>query len=218
MRFKTRQVYSSGSLGGPRITLANRALFNLRSMGLRPIPHSVMTRRYLITGLPRCRSAWLAAFLTAHGSPCAHEAAISLGRSATLQDVFDAGFEGLCDPGAPLRYRATLEDAMRGCPTVLIRRDARMARASFECWLGQPLPDAGWAMVESSLAWFEETFSPKVFDFHQLDDERMMEELVWHVLRAPLDHRLFRLFDTLKIEQHKNKAHAMIRNLEMEPA
>lgn len=165
--------------------------------------------RFLITSLPRGRTAWLAALLTAHGAPCLHEAAIAYGRPMPLDDIFADGYLGIVDPGAAVIYRDTLEAAFADCPTVLIRRDPGEAKAAFETWLGRPV--AGWHKAEEGIAWFEDHFKPLVVDFEDLEYPAAAEKIIEHVTSRPFDERVWRLFDTLKIEQHRTKAEARMR-------
>lgn len=51
---------------------------------------------YLITGLPRSRTAWLSAYLSAAGSKCMHEPFAYINRQRSFEDI-TAGCEGISD-------------------------------------------------------------------------------------------------------------------------
>lgn len=145
--------------------------------------------------------------LTAHGAPCLHEGAIAYGHQPTFTEIFNDDYMGICDPGAiPVYGREAIRSQFVGQPTALIVRDSKESKHAFEKWLGNPLPETGWIRLQNDLAWFEQTMDPMVISFRQLDDPVFVGLLIKHLTGFELNHAIFNVFDTLRIEQHREKA------------
>lgn len=167
--------------------------------------------RFLVTGLPRSRTAWLAAVLTAHGFPTLHDPVIVYGRYPTLEEMTDDGWQGLSDPSAPMVLGARLYEHFRGKPVVVVRRDPEDSRKALERYTGTQIPD--YAPAVSALAEVEARMSHKVVEFGDLDQMSVVASAVLHLTGRHIDDLVLRLFDTLKIEQHIGKAHDRIGHL-----
>lgn len=166
----------------------------------------------MVTGLPRSRTAWLAALLTAHGAPCCHEAAIGYRRQVALAEIFADGYRGISDPGAAIIYgREALLGAFTDCPVLVVKRDTLDAQLALEKALGRPVEN--FQRVVDSIAWVEEKLNPLVVDFRRLDDPIAVDQIVQHLTGIPLDEKIFRLFDTLRVEQHIPKAFEAMKGI-----
>lgn len=140
-----------------------------------------------------------------------HEAAIAYRRKVTLAEIFADGYLGVVDPGAAIIYRDELHAAFDGCPTVLIRRNENASHLAFTTWLKFETPN--WDQLVAGLEWFQREFNPLVVDFDHLDDANVVNAIVRHVLGRDMDERVFRLFDTLDVQQHRAKAEARLKEV-----
>lgn len=151
--------------------------------------------RFLVTGLPRMRSAWLAALFASNQVRCIHEIGL-VGLDAFRRMT---GTVGVFDPAAPLMYPDEDFDLR-----IVVRRDAEVARRSLQLWFGCELPH--WHEIESALKRFEDRYHPEVIAFESLDDFDALSALHRRCTGAALSVERFELFDKLKIEQHRDKA------------
>ncbi len=167
-----------------------------------------MGARFLVTGLPRSRTAWMAALLTAHGFPCLHEPEITLGPITEIRRIFDLGWRGISDPACYLKWPDQIERDFIGRPCLVVERNPDEAKASFECYVGEPVKN--WGAFTGSLAIFRGKFDPLVIDFRDMDNADTMDMAVKHLTGSPLNRRTFSLFRDLRIEQHLDKAKAAL--------
>jgi hypothetical protein len=150
---------------------------------------------YLITGLPRIRSAWLSALLSHDDFYCYHEA------PTTAMPPINPGFPfGLCDPGAACLYPRTALNLFGAHKVVIIDRSARDSRRALEKFAGAPATN--WQALEER----DEFFCSRVEDayfvsFKDLSKFSVVDALHRHVIGRPLNRQRFDLFDGLRIEQ-----------------
>lgn len=174
-----------------------------------------MSTRFLITSLPRSRTAWMAAFLTAHGAPCLHEPEITIPNLSDLRRVFDLGWNGISDPSAYAKWPQQIDKEFAGKPTLVIRRNSEEAKAAFEEFIG--VPAAQWSILEESLEKFVANFKPMEIRFDAMDDPDVMDLVVKHLTGSPMNRRTFSLFRDLKIQQHIEKARAAHERIHHHP-
>ena len=105
-----------------------------------------MPRRanYFVTGLPRSRTAWFAAYLTAQGGDCIHEGLTFFSHKADF-DLLMSKRRGLSDPGLMFTdFQERFSGA--GSRTVIIHREINEVRKSLKRllvnWNDQFLLDA----------------------------------------------------------------------------
>lgn len=144
--------------------------------------------RYLITGLPRMRSAWLAALFE-----CAHDAAVS--------GIPDGG---LCDPCAACLYPRKALEYFTGSPIVIVRRDEAESRESFERWVGAGVTQ--WVAMTENLKWFAQHSKHIEVPYADLNDYGKVAAMYHYCTGNDLQKKRFEFFDVLRIEQHKQKA------------
>lgn len=173
-----------------------------------------MNSRFLVTGLPRCRSAWIAALLTAHGAPCLHEPAVAYGRRVSLKEIFDDGYRGIVYPCAALEYRAELAPAFTGRPVVIVDRDEHESRAELERWSDMHFDDAKWAAAVEANNSIAHAFDVRRVRYADLDKFEIVDRMVRYLTGDSLDPRVFKLFDSLDVQQHKGKALQRLSTME----
>lgn len=158
-----------------------------------------MALRYLLTGLPRIRSAWFAALLSTDEVPCYHGIEDPTGISGPF---------GLSDPGACLLYPDWSKWASAQIPVVIIVRGQSSARPSLERWTGLPIPQVGWdALVTQYDAFIDDPpYRTEYFPYECLDDYAVVSQIHQHLTGRPLSRARFDIFNGLKIEQHLDKA------------
>lgn len=163
--------------------------------------------KYLITGLPRIRSAWFAALLSNDEFPCYHDI-LSMG---TL--IKDKAF-GLSDPSAACAYPNTALNCIdKNCKVVFISRTHTESKDS----LSKKYPEADWNGIVSRYVFFCDKLSKKhpienllMIDFDALNSYETVNKISLFCTGKKLSRKRYRLFDALRIEQHVDKARARI--------
>lgn len=158
-----------------------------------------MALQYLLTGLPRIRSAWFAALLSTDSVPCYH----SPEDPETLTGEF-----GISDPGAACLYPDWASWASDSAPIVIVTRDPADSRKSLERWSGLALPQVGWeAIIESYDAFLDDSSPMTLYvPYGCLDDYAAVAMIHKHLTGRTLSRTRFDIFNGLKIEQHLDKA------------
>jgi hypothetical protein len=177
-----------------------------------------MSEPFLLTGLPRIRSAWFTALFNAIQVPCIHEWGYSFNyvKSAFHRWVNLHGYRGVCDPSIAVANEQTENiELFAGRPVVIIDRAPVDAQIAFEDWIGQPAPNYG-ALIRNLWA-FEHAAKEAKCDimkvsYHTLDSYDVVADVVKHCCRQPLPHRIWRQFHVLHVEQHLTKV-ALARQL-----
>lgn len=168
--------------------------------------------RFCITGLPRSRTAWLAALMCAHGVETLHEYPPFFETLEELRAWLYAGTaaepHGYVD-GFSLIYHAPLVKLhFADSPIVIIVRKPADVRRSWEAWDG-PIDDEVFAAVMRRAIRFatENAGTPNVIvvPYEQLEQYQAVNRLVQHCTDRPLKYRTWQLFHRLKIELHKDK-------------
>lgn len=168
---------------------------DIRTPGLGKVPAG----SYLITGLPRIRSAWLAAVLCRDDFPVVHEAPPKQ-HPIKLSKPF-----GLIDPGAACLYPNLALKAFAQSTIVIIARPAVACRRSLERLLGGPA--GNWTALENRYSFFLESVpNAHQYPFNALDDYRVVNEISHICTGYQLSRDRFNLFQTLRVEQDFVKA------------
>ena len=162
-----------------------------------------MRHRYLITGLPRMRSAWLAAILSTV-SETSHETRPLFSTREDLQDWLLAESDtaaGIVSPAGLGEF----EDGRQlfdGYPVVFIRRQAHEARTSFNAYLGEEYPVKDWlAVVDNAKKW--KARANLVIDYEDLEYKDYLDKITDTCKIPRVSEHNWRLFNYLNIQQHK---------------
>lgn len=165
-------------------------------------------KRFLVTGLPRMRSAWLAALFSSDQVQCFHDAIHHGGVDRMLADISasKAQIVGLLDPSAASVYPRDALAIFGNDPIVVVFRDERECRTGLEKWMGQYLTH--WDELVKHCQWFLKAVDRKFYaiEYATLDDYEAVAEMYRICTGLTLDRHRFDLFNTLKIEQHYGKA------------
>lgn len=171
--------------------------------------------KFLITGLPRIRSAWLAALFSTDNVRCFHDP-VHHGGPDRMMDAFLAcqlAHVGICDPAAACAYPELALRVFHNHPIILIRRDEDDCRAGLENWIGAKLTH--WDEILKNYRWFlnHPTRHFMWIRYEDLDNFEVVSQLFLLCTGQKLDIDRFALFNTLKIEQHYEKAAIAARSL-----
>jgi hypothetical protein len=174
--------------------------------------------RFCITGMPRSRTAWLAALMYAHGTETLHEYPPFFHSLEELGAWLCAGTaespHGYADGFSIIYHAPLLKRHFDGCPIVVIQRHPLEVRRSWEAWDG-PISDDLFANVMRKVIGFcrETAQSPNVLmvAYTQLETYEVVNRLVIHCTGRPLKAWTWQLFHRLKIELHKAKCRAPVR-------
>lgn len=168
---------------------------DIRTPGLGKVPAG----SYLITGLPRIRSAWLAAVLCRDDFPVVHEAPPKHYPLKMKQSF------GLIDPGAACLYPNLALKAFNRSTIIVIDRSAVSSRRSLERLLGGPA--GNWQAIEERYRYFcASVQTAKVYSFKALDEYSVVNEISVVCTGFDLSRDRFDLFQTLRVEQDFVKA------------
>lgn len=150
---------------------------------------------YLITGLPRIRSAWLSALLTRDDLVCYHEAPTMAMSAINGQVPF-----GLSDPGAACLYPNTALEKFGKSKVVIVERVASQSRRALEKFAG--VPATNWDALEERYHLFRRMFpNAWIIKFIHLGEYSAVDDLYRFLTGRELSHERFALFDGLRIEQ-----------------
>jgi hypothetical protein len=168
--------------------------------------------RFCVTGLPRSRTAWLAALMCAHGIETLHEYPPFFASLDELGAWLHAGTaeepHGYVDGFAIIHHAPLLKRHFAGCPIVIIQRNAMAVRRSWEAW-DAPISDHRFAQVMDKVVGFcrENAGNPCVLcvPYEQLETYAGVNDLVVHCTGRQLKPRTWQLFHRLRIELLKAK-------------
>lgn len=166
--------------------------------------------RFCITGLPRSRTAWLAALMCAHGIETLHEYPLFFDSLEELRAWLYAGTDaephGYVDGFSIIHHAALLKQHFEGCPIVVIQRDPVEVRRSWEAWDGA-ISDRAFDAVMAQVIGYCIEAAPNVLmvPYPQLESYDAVNRLVMHCTDRELNVRTWQLFHRLKIELHKAK-------------
>ena len=149
---------------------------------------------FLITGHPRCRTAWLSALLAAHGAPCVHDALI---RSA---DDIPEGW-GISDPGFALHFPKQTKQWVEDNDTTVIVIVRNNAREAFEREFGK-VSDTSWAVMQHNLYAFRKAVEHHKFYAEDLNDDETVGEIVRLCTKQEPSPQIISTFQQLQITQH----------------
>jgi hypothetical protein len=153
--------------------------------------------RYLISGMPRCRTAWLTAVLRAHGSVAYH-------------DVYGIGIPlgndyGVVDPAVALVTPETGLRVYADTPRLCIAADSLSERLAALASVTGSSPDSEYGRV------FQENYDHFARYTHrvhvsELEDNDIVGEIVRLCTKQAPSFDIISTFQLLKIEEHMPKA------------
>lgn len=180
---------------------------------------AVNRSRFCITGLPRSRTAWLAALMCAHGIETLHEYPPFFddleGLRTWLYEGTEAEPHGYVDGFSIIHHAALLKLHFADCPIVVIQRNPQDVRRSWEAWDG-PISDEMFAgVMAKALRFCSDAVNAKnvlMFPYDKLEEYDAVNALVRFCTGRMLKARTWQLFHRLKIELHKAKCQPHLRS------
>jgi len=170
-----------------------------RWLSRRPNIHGESTIKFLITGLPRCRTAWLSAVMCAHGSPCIHD--------AIIRDCPEGW--GISDPGAATVYPDSALLALGDAPLVIVTCRQLDSRVSFEKEFGN-VSDQSWNVMMQNYLMFKamvDTRANTLFvPVEELSDDETVGEIVKLCTKQEPSLEIISTFQLLQITQNLTEA------------
>lgn len=160
---------------------------------------------FLVTGLPRSRTAWFAALFNAVGRETVHDWAATFGTWSQFRRWY-IGDRGWCDPCAACAHPGLTLDLVRGHPVAVIARDPKQSAASLD--VAQPGDEQFFGVIQTNYERFAREARALVVDYDSLDNYMGVARVVVHCTGLMPSQELFRTFNLLKIEQHTAKAKA----------
>lgn len=172
-----------------------------------------MTSRFLITGYPRSRTAWLAALLCVHGVETIHERPLFFRTMDELSAWLLAGTDeyphGLVDAFAACSYPdfALSHYHFADQPIVIIERDFDDAVTSWINWYHIEPTYLQLKQVKANYKYFNDNAADALHvKYEALDDFETVSNICKFTTGRELQHQTFQLFNHLQIELHKQKA------------
>lgn len=161
-----------------------------------PNVKAVPAGSYLVTGLPRIRSAWLSALLSTEMMPCYHEAP-----TEKMAPIDTAAPYGLLDPGAACLYPNWALSHFSNHLIIIVERPINDSKRALEKFAG--VAAANWAAIEDRYLMFREKAPKRAVrvKFRDLAKYEVVAELYSMCARGRLTRQRFELFDGLRIEQ-----------------
>lgn len=179
-----------------------------------------MPHKFLITGLPRSRTAWLAALFSTDNVMCWHEPINKLGTLAAVQSMMDnlKGYShiGISDSSIGVDAHFYM-DYFFDCPIVVIQRPKQEVIESLIRFLGITRKESNKIAdtIHEGLKYMVHVRDVMEVDFGELDNTKVVGGIWDYCTRGlPFDTLRCEQFQNLRINQHCEK---VILNMNAEP-
>lgn len=159
----------------------------------------MLAKNFLVTGLPRSRTAWMAAFLSTGNSICFHEPLKKLSDISELPEALRSvnhSYVGASDSGAGYFLPWIMKNSPM--PILIIDRDERDVTESMQS-IGYQMGNAIELLSDRLHA---AKCHPDVMwvTFDSLDNNRIMQKIWWHLMPgSAFDEERYEVFKDLKI-------------------
>lgn len=176
------------------------------------VAHSQSHEPFLIVGLPRSRTAWLAAFLTDGDTVCHHELIRQCANVAEYPQKLSHGV-GDSSPSVPFYYDR-VKAAIGPHKLLFILRDSNdshlASAASLRDGLGERLQAGRWEMIEGAFnrMLMANPGSP-CFVYEDLDDPAVIGAISEYCTGRPLNESRYAVFKDLNITINFKKAYQL---------
>ena len=159
--------------------------------------------KFFVTGLPRSRTAWMAAFLSTGETLCYHEPSYKISKIDQLPTLFDSTFYkhlGISDSGLGFHIEWILENVKPR--TLIIERDVEEVKASLKEHMGVPMEHFYYCeLLHETLAQFRNHPLVKWVSFNSLVHKRVMQDIYWWLMPgSAFDEERWEQFANLHIE------------------
>ena len=169
-----------------------------------------MNNKFIITGLPRSRTAWMSAYMCSNNVMCLHEPCNdfpSLEEMKLMVDRLPYEYAGISDSSIgihPFFYIKNFKD----CPVVFIKRDKEEVLNSFLKISGLRIDKAEKIinMIEHGIYEIKNAFNVFEVDYNDLDKEETMRRIFDYCTPTiPFDKYKLKLFKNIYVSQHAAK-------------
>jgi hypothetical protein len=161
---------------------------------------------FLVTGLPRSRTAWMSVLTTTAHSLCLHEPSAAFKDIEELRGFYDCdypNFIGASDSGLGFFLPWILENIRPH--TLIIERDPQEVTESL-CQLGLPRTNYAYLLQEAIEPFRHHPLCLWV-RFDRLDDRRTIEKVFWHLMPGvPFDEERWAQLARMHIQVDLRKA------------
>lgn len=167
-----------------------------------------MPKYFIITGLPRSRTAWLAALFCNGNVICFHEPVNNFSSLKEMKEFLDTlpyEYVGISDSSIGF-YEKFYTDNFKDAPIVVIDRIEEEAKIDLAYFLDISIDKANELIRKLDSGLEDIKQRAKIFNFRELNNNDVVEQ-VWNALipSIPFDKLRCELFQTLMIQQHKEK-------------
>jgi hypothetical protein len=149
---------------------------------------------YVISGLPRCRTAWLTALLNAHGSRCYHDV-------YTFNHPVD-GSVNCVDPAIACMYP---ESIVHFDTSICITRLTAASKSALEAWGQMEVPVQVWDVYKRNVQQFKMN-AQHHYHVGELESDVIVGEIIKICTNKAPSSELIQIFQHLRIEEHMEKA------------
>lgn len=158
--------------------------------------------RFFLTGLPRSRTAWLAALFSTGESICWHDALLLCRSVGDLPKLFGSvRCAGDSDSGLIL-FHSDVVTLFPDAPWVVVERDPDEAFRSMVARFGRDLSNGGWPLLVAALRRIPRDDSVLRVRYEDLDEVRVMRKIWKHLLPSTkFDEARWRFLKRVKVER-----------------
>ena len=159
--------------------------------------------RFCISGMPRCRTAWLTALLLAHGSRVYHDA---YARGLSLDGQY-----GVVDPAVALFTPEEGVSKYVGRPSFCIHAESLTERLrALELAAGVTFSDSAMNIFHENFRYYANFTT--VVCLSELEDNDIVGEIVTACTKQVASSDIISTFQLLKVEEHMQKAKLLLES------
>src|ERR1700733_452815 len=167
-----------------------------------------MPKYFIITGLPRSRTAWLAGLFSTGNVICFHEPINNFSSLKEMKDYLDSlpyEYVGISDSSIGY-YEEFYTDNFSDAPIVVIDREEAVVIFDLADFLNIKIKQSRELINKVNIGLKKIKNRASVFNFESLNDSGVIG-IIWNILipTIPFDKLRCELFQTLMIQQHKEK-------------
>lgn len=176
--------------------------------------------RFLITGWPRTRTAWLAVLFNCLGVETLHERPLHFGDACQFSGWVKAGTplhpRGLVDGFAAIAYPTQALRLFEGNPIVVVKRPLGEVLESWQAFMGRPI-SAAEIQLENAVCNYRAFLrsmprTARVVEYAALDDYDAVSDVVQFCTGKTVSKPLFHFLSHTRIEIHKGKGEKFLRD------
>lgn len=158
-------------------------------------------RNFFITGLPRSRTAWMAAFMSTGNTHCFHDLLADCEPSG-MRAKMNCRARWVGDSDSALTFfNKEVNQEFPKAPWLVIHRKSSEVQASLNRVEGVPCSEDLMHRMETLLSETKRVVNPMIARFDQLDDEGTMREIVAHLCPGmEFNKERFELFKLMNIQ------------------